>query len=220
VSVRVVIADDEPLVRTGLIAMFESAGDIDVVAEVENGREAVEAAREHRPDVVVMDIRMPVMDGIAATEAIVDAGLSQVLVLTTFESDDLVLDAIGHGASGYLLKRSTPEALIEATRTVAAGDAVLEPSAARRVVDRLQRIPRFVQSASANTDTLTPREREILVLVARSFSNTEIATRCSLSESTVKTHVKHVFAKLGLRDRAQATVFAYETGLVRPGDAA
>jgi DNA-binding NarL/FixJ family response regulator len=143
-----------------------------------------------------------------------------VLVLTTFESDDLVLDAIGHGASGYLLKRSTPEALIEATPTVAAGDAVLEPSAARRVVDRLQRIPRFVQSASANTDALTPREREILVLVARSFSNTEIAARCSLSESTVKTHVKHVFAKLGLRDRAQATVFAYETGLVRPGDAA
>ena len=219
-SVRVVIADDEPLVRTGLVATFESVDDIEVVAEVENGRQAVDAARKHRPDVVLMDIRMPVMDGIAATEAIVEAGLGQVLVLTTFESDDLVLDAIGHGASGYLLKRSTPEALIEATRTVAAGDAVLEPSAARRVVDRLQRIPRFVQSASANTDALTPREQEILVLVARSFSNAEIAARCSLSESTVKTHVKHIFAKLGLRDRAQATVFAYETGLVRPGDAA
>ena len=142
-----------------------------------------------------------------------------MLVLTTFESDDMVLDAIAAGASGYLLKRCTPEQLIEAVRVVADGEAVLAPSVAAGVVRRLQQVPRFAQAASARVGELTPREHEILLLVAQSLSNGEIAARCSLSEGTVKTHVKHVFAKLGLRDRAQAVVFAYETGLVVPGDA-
>ena len=139
-------------------------------------------------------------------------------MLTTFESDDLVLDALGAGASGYLLKRCPPEELIDAIRVVAAGEAVLASSVAAAVVRRLRRVPRFAQAASARIGELTPREHEILLLVAQSLTNAEIAARCSLSEGTVKTHVKHLFAKLGLRDRAQAVVFAYETGLVVPGE--
>jgi len=189
-----------------------------VAGEAENGADAVDRTRELRPDVVLMDMRMPVMDGIAATAAIADEGLGRVLVLTTFESDDLVLDALGAGASGYLLKRCPPEELIEAVRTVAAGEAVLAASLAAAVVRRLQRVPRFAQAASARIRELTPREHEVLLLVAEGLTNAEIAARCTLTEGTVKTHVKHVFAKLGLRDRTQAVVFAYETGLVVPGE--
>ena len=158
------------------------------------------------------------MDGIAATREIADEHLGRVLVLTTFESDDLVLDAIASGASGYLLKRSRPEDLIVAIRDVASGDAALAAPVAQRVIDRLQRIPRFAQRASNRIDDLTPREYEILLLVARSLNNAEIAARLHLSEGTVKTHVKRIFAKLDLRDRSQAVVFAYETGLITPGD--
>jgi DNA-binding NarL/FixJ family response regulator len=218
VTVSVVVADDERLIRTGVRATLETTEDIHVAGEAGDGAEAVDRARELRPDVVLMDLRMPVMDGIAATAAIAGDGLGRVLVLTTFESDDMVLDAIAAGASGYLLKRSTPEQLIDAVRVVADGEAVLAPSVAAGVVRRLQRLPRFAQTASARVGDLTPREHEILLLVAQSLTNAEIAARCSLSEGTVKTHVKHVFAKLGLRDRAQAVVFAYETGLVVPGD--
>jgi DNA-binding NarL/FixJ family response regulator len=218
VTVSVLVADDERLIRTGVRATLETTEDIHVAGEAGDGAEAVDRARELRPDVVLMDLRMPVMDGIAATAAIAGDGLGRVLVLTTFESDDMVLDAIAAGASGYLLKRSTPEQLIDAVRVVADGEAVLAPSIAAGVVRRLQRLPRFAQTASARVGDLTPREHEILLLVAQSLTNAEIATRCSLSEGTVKTHVKHVFAKLGLRDRAQAVVFAYETGLVVPGD--
>jgi DNA-binding NarL/FixJ family response regulator len=218
VTVSVVVADDERLIRTGVRATLETTQDIRVAGEAGDGAEAVDRARELRPDVVLMDLRMPVMDGIAATAAIAGDGLGRVLVLTTFESDDMVLDAIAAGASGYLLKRSTPEQLIDAVRVVADGEAVLAPSVAAGVVRRLQRLPRFAQTASARVGDLTPREHEILLLVAQSLTNAEIAARCSLSEGTVKTHVKHVFAKLGLRDRAQAVVFAYETGLVVPGD--
>ncbi|MFI5050527.1 MAG: response regulator [Gaiellales bacterium] len=217
-TVSVLTADDERLIRAGLRATLETTPDIRVVAEAENGAEAVDRTRELRPDVVLMDMRMPVMDGIAATAAIADEGLGSVLVLTTFESDDLVLDALGAGASGYLLKRCPPEELIDAIRVVAAGEAVLASSVAAAVVRRLRRVPRFAQAASARIGELTPREHEILLLVAQSLTNAEIAACCSLSEGTVKTHVKHLFAKLGLRDRAQAVVFAYETGLVVPGE--
>jgi DNA-binding NarL/FixJ family response regulator len=218
VTVSVLVADDERLIRTGVRATLETTVDIQVAGEADDGAQAVDRARELRPDVVLMDLRMPVMDGIAATAAIAGEGLGRVLVLTTFESDDMVLDALAAGASGYLLKRSTPEQLIEAVRVVADGEAVLAPSVAAGVVRRLQQLPRFAQTASARIGDLTPREHEILLLVAQSLTNAEIAARCSLSEGTVKTHVKHVFAKLGLRDRAQAVVFAYETGLVVPGD--
>jgi DNA-binding NarL/FixJ family response regulator len=218
VTVSVLVADDERLIRTGVRATLETTHDIHVAAEAENGAEAVASARELRPDVVLMDLRMPVMNGIEATGTIAHEGLSRVLVLTTFESDDQALDAIGAGASGYLLKRCPPEELIAAIRVIAAGEAVLASSVAAAVVRRLQRMPRFAQAASARIGELTPREHEILLLVAQSLSNAEIAARCSLTEGTVKTHVKHVFAKLGLRDRAQAVVFAYETGLVVPGE--
>jgi DNA-binding NarL/FixJ family response regulator len=218
VTVSVLVADDERLIRTGVRATLETTVDIQVAGEADDGAQAVDRARELRPDVILMDLRMPVMDGIAATAAIAGEGLGRVLVLTTFESDDMVLDALAAGASGYLLKRSTPEQLIEAVRVVADGEAVLAPSVAAGVVRRLQQLPRFAQTASARIGDLTPREHEILLLVAQSLTNAEIAARCSLSEGTVKTHVKHVFAKLGLRDRAQAVVFAYETGLVVPGD--
>jgi DNA-binding NarL/FixJ family response regulator len=218
VTVSVLVADDERLIRTGVRATLETTHDIHVAAEAENGAEAVAGARELRPDVVLMDLRMPVMNGIEATGTIAHEGLSRVLVLTTFESDDQALDAIGAGASGYLLKRCPPEELIGAIRVIAAGEAVLASSVAAAVVRRLQRMPRFAQAASARIGELTPREHEILLLIAQSLSNAEIAARCSLTEGTVKTHVKHVFAKLGLRDRAQAVVFAYETGLVVPGE--
>ena len=217
-TVSVLVADDERLIRTGVRATLETTHDIHVAAEAENGAEAVASARELRPDVVLMDLRMPVMNGIEATGTIAHEGLSRVLVLTTFESDDQALDAIGAGASGYLLKRCPPEELIGAIRVIAAGEAVLASSVAAAVVRRLQRMPRFAQAASARIGELTPREHEILLLIAQSLSNAEIAARCSLTEGTVKTHVKHVFAKLGLRDRAQAVVFAYETGLVVPGE--
>jgi len=216
-TLSVLIVDDEPLVRAGLRATVEASDDISVAAEADNGERAVHYAQEVRPEVVLMDLRMPVLDGIQATRRITDQRLGRVLVLTTFESDDLVLDAIASGASGYLLKRGRPEDLLQAIREVAAGEAALSPAIARRVIQRLHRIPRFAQTAASNIDELTPREHEILILVAESMTNADIADQLVLSEATVKTHVKRIFAKLGLRDRAQAIVFAYETGLTQPG---
>ena len=197
-TVSVLLADDERLIRAGLRATLETTPDIRVVAEGENGAEAIDRARELRPDVVLMDIRMPVMDGIAATAAIADEGLGRVLVLTTFESDDLVLDALGAGASGYLLKRCPPEELIEAIRVVAAGDAVLASSVAAAVVRRLRRVPRFAQAASARIGELTPREHEILLLVAYGFAEMRLQRIVATTEHA-NTASQAVMSRLGMR---------------------
>jgi DNA-binding NarL/FixJ family response regulator len=223
---RVVIADDQALVRTGFRMILTARG-IDVVGEAANGAEAVAAARRLRPDVVLMDIRMPTMDGLEATRRIVEqAPECRVIILTTFDLDRYVYTALATGASGFLLKDVTPEHLAAAVRLVDTGDALLAPSITRRLVER------FASGAAApgpaahpsaihrDLTALTPREREVLTLMGRGLSNSEIAKQLTLSEATVKTHVAHVFGKLSLRDRAQAVVLAYETGLVLPGDRA
>ncbi len=214
----VLIADDDHLMRAGLAELVTVDATIEVVGEAATGREAVETSARLRPDVVLMDVRMPDLDGIAATREL--AGRvpdTRVLILTTFEQDDYVFGALRAGASGFLLKRTRPEDLIAAVHTVAAGDALLSPSVTRRVVDRLARqpVPRLPR-AGALAD-LTPREREVLMLMARGLSNREIAGQLVVEESTVRTHVKRVLAKLGLRDRIQAVIFAYETGINQPG---
>src|SRR5580693_796613 len=221
---RVVIADDQTLVRGGFRLILASAG-IAVVAEAADGREAVAATLKHRPDVVLMDIRMPEMDGLEATRRIVAAqGVRadvRIIILTTFDLDQYVYAALSAGASGFLLKDVSPEHLIAAVRLVRCGDALLAPSITRRLVERFA--PREVSGTAggrANGDLsgLTPRELEVLGLVARGLSNAELAAALTLSEATVKTHVARILAKLQLRDRVQAVVLAYETGLVRPGD--
>jgi DNA-binding NarL/FixJ family response regulator len=212
-----VIVDDDDLMRAGLRSVLSSDETIDVVGEAGDGREAVDRIRQLRPDLVLMDIRMPDLDGISATrEVLATSPDVKVLVLTTFEQDDYIFDALSAGASGFLLKRTQPEQLIAAIHTVAEGDSLLSPSVTRRVVDRMASQPTPVR-ASARLDELTPREREVLELVARGLSNREIAERFVIEESTVKTHVKRILMKLRLRDRVQAVVFAYENGLTRPG---
>ncbi|MFN8122081.1 MAG: response regulator transcription factor [Thermoleophilia bacterium] len=216
-TIRVLLADDQELIRTGLRTMLEPEDDLRVVGEAANGREAIDRAAEHRPDVVVMDVRMPVMDGIEATRRLMDLpGAPRVLVLTTFDLDEHVAAAIGAGASGFLLKDAGRRQLAEAIRVVAAGDALLAPSVTRRLLERFggHLSP---PARPQELDALTEREAEVLVLVGRGLSNTEIAALLFISEPTVKTHVSRVFTKLGLRDRVQAVVFAYEHGLVRPG---
>jgi DNA-binding NarL/FixJ family response regulator len=221
---RVVIADDQTLVRRGFRLILDSA-DIAVVAEAANGKEAVAAARQHRPDVVLMDIRMPEMDGLEATRRILAArpaepgssGDVRIIILTTFDLDQYVYAALSAGASGFLLKDVSPEHLVAAVQLVRTGDALLAPSITRRLVERFA--PRPAMSASAGSSgrdlsALTPREQEVLVLVARGMSNAELAAALTLSEATVKTHVARILTKLGLRDRVQAVVLAYETGLV------
>ncbi|WP_043668595.1 response regulator [Streptomyces xylophagus] len=216
---RVVVADDQALVRTGFRLILDADG-IEVVAEATDGAEAVDAVRRTRPDVVLMDIRMPDMDGLEATRRIL-AGTSEdaprVVMLTTFDLDHYVYAALAAGASGFLLKDVTPEHLVAAVRTVRAGDALLAPAITRRLVERFAR--RAPESASLHRDlaALTPRELDVLRLLAQGLSNAELATGLHLSEATVKTHVSHILAKLSLRDRAQAVVVAYETGLVSPG---
>ena len=215
----IVLADDQDLVRSGLRALLTTRG-VDVVAEAEHGLAAVHAVREHRPDVVVMDIRMPVMDGITATRQIVDAGLpTRVLILTTYDLDEYVYRALQVGASGFLLKSSPPDRLAEAIDVVAAGEALLAPSLTRRLIAEYVRSPApdAVQSRLAE---LTDREREVLVLIARGLSNDQIATRLVVGLATIKTHVNRILTKLHLNARAQAVVIAYQTGLVRPGDPA
>jgi DNA-binding NarL/FixJ family response regulator len=215
--VRVVIVDDDDLMRAGLRAVLSSDESIEVVGEAGDGREATPVARSARPDVVLMDIRMPNLDGIAATRAVLSAAPeARVVILTTFEQDDYVFGALREGASGFLLKRTSPEDLVAAIHTVAGGDSLLSPSVTRMVIDRMARQPPPDAAAHKRLDLLTPREREVLGLIARGLSNGEIAAALVVEESTVKTHVKRILGKLRLRDRVLAVIFAYESGLTTP----
>jgi DNA-binding NarL/FixJ family response regulator len=218
--IRILIADDQPLMRTGFRMILDAEPDIEVVGEAPDG-EAVRLAERVRADVVLMDIRMPRMDGIEATKRLAGPNVQdpvRVLILTTFDLDEYVLSALRAGASGFLLKDVPPEDLVEAIRIVAAGDALLAPSVTRRLLDRFsQRLPDPDAGRPAALDNLTARELEVLGLVAKGMSNAEIAEHLVVSETTVKTHVGRVLAKLDLRDRVQAVVLAYETGIVRPG---
>ncbi|EST20077.1 response regulator [Streptomyces roseochromogenus] len=215
---RVLIADDQTLIRTGFRLILTARG-IEVAGEAADGAEAVAAVRELAPDVVLMDIRMPVMDGLEATRRILEKSPDcKVLMLTTFDLDRYVYTALSLGASGFLLKDVTPEHLAAAVRLVGTGDALLAPQITRRLVERYAaEAERTAVTVPVGLAALTPREREVLTLLGRGLSNTELATELTLSEATVKSHVARIFAKLGLRDRAQAVVLAYETGLVRPG---
>ena len=218
-SVRVVLADDQPLVRAGLRKVFEVDPELEVVAEVEDGLGAVSAAERWRPDVVVMDIRMPNVDGLEATRRLM-ARVNpppRVLILTTFGLDEYVFEALRAGASGFLLKDAPPEQLIAAVHTLARGDALLDPGITRAVVERLSRLPEPDPSDAARFAELSDREREVLLLLVEGCSNREIAERLVVSEGTVKSHVMAVLRKLALRDRVQAVIFGYESGLVRPG---
>jgi DNA-binding NarL/FixJ family response regulator len=219
--ISVLIADDQALLRGGFRMILDAQEDVEVVGEAENGRQALAAARDLRPEVVLMDVRMPVMDGIAATRQIVTERLPcRVLVLTTFDQDEIVYDAMRAGASGFLLKSAPPARLVDGVRTVAAGDALLAPKITRRLVEEFVGRPRPGQAVPAQVEELTDREREVLLLIARGLSNGEIADRFVVSDSTVKTHVNRIFQKLDLRDRVQAVVLAYESGLVQPGETA
>ena len=220
--VRVLLVDDDGLMRAGLRAVLSSDETVEVVGEAADGRAAVERTRVLRPDVVLMDVRMPELDGIAATRLIVAAApAARVLMLTTFSDDDYVVDALAAGASGFLLKRARPEQLLEAIHVVAAGESLLSPAVTRAVVDRVARSAAAADPAAGRRlRVLTPRERDVLELIARGRANTEIAGDLGVEESTVKTHVKRILAKLGLRDRVHAVIFGYEAGLVRPGGAA
>jgi DNA-binding NarL/FixJ family response regulator len=216
--VRVMLVDDDELMRRGLAAVLSSDERIEVVAEAGNGRQAVQRARHARPDVVLMDVRMPELDGITATgELIAGAPEARVVILTTFEEDDYILGALRAGASGFLLKRSSPEDLIAAIHTVAGGDALLSPSVTRRVIDRMAAQPLVGDAADPRLEELTPREREVLELIAQGLSNPEIAAALTVEETTVKTHVKRVLMKTGARDRVHAVILAYESGIVTPG---
>jgi DNA-binding NarL/FixJ family response regulator len=215
--VRVLLVDDDDLMRAGLRSVLASDETIEVVGEAEDGRVAAARVRESRPHLVLMDIRMPHLDGLAATrEVLASSPDVKVVVLTTFEQDDYIFDALSAGASAFLLKRTKPEDLIAAIHTVAEGDSLLSPSVTRRVIDRMATQP-APAATGERLDVLTPREREVLELVAQGLSNREIADRFVIEESTVKTHVKRILMKLGVRDRVQAVIFAYESGLTRPG---
>ncbi len=217
--IRALVADDQQAVRAGFAALLETQADITVVATAADGEEAVRSSEEHRPDVVLMDIRMPGVDGIAATRRICAAigpTTPRVLILTTFDLDEYVYDALQAGASGFLLKDARPEVLFDAVRVVAAGDALIAPAVTRRLIAEFARLRPTHRTHAEDLDSLTRRELEILRLVAEGLSNQHIADRLVLSNETVKTHVSHVLRKLGLRDRAQAVVAAYESGLVVP----
>jgi DNA-binding NarL/FixJ family response regulator len=212
---KVVIADDQALVRAGFKMILESQADIEVVAEAADGNEAVDACRRHGPDVILMDVRMPNLNGIEATSRIVAHDpAAKVLILTTFDLDEYVYAALRNGASGFLLKDVRPEQLINAVRQVIAGDALLAPSITRRLVERFSRPADHLPADHPAISSLTPRELEVLKLVARGMKNSEIAQALFLSESTVKTHVARMLSKLGLRDRTQAVIVAYEFGVV------
>ncbi|MFE6161001.1 response regulator [Streptomyces sp. NPDC056486] len=221
-TIRVIIVDDQNMVRAGFAALLAAQSDIDVVGEAPNGKEGVDVSRKTHPDVVLMDVRMPEMDGLAAARALLDpppgvVHVPKVLMLTTFDVDDYVYEALRAGASGFLLKDAPPADLISAVRVVAAGEALLAPSVTRRLItDFVKQRPRNDQSLRLNG--LTPRETEVLALIARGLSNQEIAEHLVLAEQTVKTHIGKVLSKLDLRDRAQAVIFAYESGLITPGE--
>jgi DNA-binding NarL/FixJ family response regulator/class 3 adenylate cyclase len=219
--IRVLIVDDQALVRAGFRMILEAEEDIEVAGEAADGREAVSEAKRLRPNVVLMDVRMPEMDGIEATRVLVGQNGEQtrVVMLTTFDMDEYVYEALRAGASGFLLKDVPPEQLVEGIRAVASGDALLAPSITRRVIEEfVSRPPGTPRALPPELEELTPREAEVLTLMARGHSNAEIADELVVSETTVKTHVAHVLTKLGLRDRVQAVVFAYESGVIEPGD--
>lgn len=219
-SIRVLLADDQALVRSGFRMILDEREGIEVVGEAENGAQAIELAQALRPDVILMDVRMPVVDGVEATRQLVSGGTdARIVILTTFDLDEYVYAAIRAGASGFLLKDVRPSELVDGIRVVAAGEALLAPSVTRRLLDRFATaLPDGEDEAPPpSLESLTERELEVLKLLARGLSNTELAEQLFLSETTVKTHVSSIFRKLRLRDRAQAVVLAYELGLVRPG---
>ncbi|MFM6851213.1 MAG: response regulator [Terrabacter sp.] len=230
---RILLVDDQKLVRSGFALILSVEPDLDVVGEASDGNEAVRLTRQLRPDVVLMDVQMPVMDGIEATRLIVADDLAKVVILTTFDRDDYVYAGLSAGASGFLLKNADADHLVEAVRAVADGHALLAPEVTRRVIERMtagtevarQGVPRTgrgvhrARRPDDRLDTLTPRELEVLGLVGRGLSNAEIAARLFVGEATVKTHLSNVFSKLHLRDRVQAVVLAYEAGLILPGEA-
>ena len=217
-SVRVVLVDDQALIRTGFKMILESEDDIEVVGEASDGEQAISITRSVRPDVVLMDVQMPTMDGLEATGRIVrDANIpSRIVILTTFERDDYVFEALRAGASGFLLKNAPSEELVHAVRVVAAGDALLAPSVTRKVIEGFIRRPAH-RSNEVELRRLTERETEILQLLATGKSNSELAAHLFVGEGTIKTHVSSVLTKLGIRDRMQAVIFAYESGLIEPG---
>ena len=211
---RVVIADDQPMMRAGFRAVLEATGDIEVVGEASTGEEAVDAATRQNPDVVLMDIRMPGMDGIEATRRL---PRQRVLILTTFGLDEYIIDALRAGASGFLLKDAPTQDVVDAVRSVAAGDAVLSPAVTRQLLDQVgRRLPAAVSRSPGALTELTDREQQVLRMIAAGLSNAEIAKALVLSEATVKSHVSSLLGKLGLRDRVQAVIYAYETGLIAP----
>jgi DNA-binding NarL/FixJ family response regulator len=221
-SIRLLIVDDQELVRTGFRLFLETQDDLEVVGEAGNGEQAIERARELRPDVVLMDIRMPGMDGVEATACLNAAGIEpppRVLVLTTFDLDEYVFGALRAGAAGFLLKDASRDRLLEAIRVVHGGEALLSPSITRRLIEDFAARSDPPEIPAGMLDQLTPREREVLVLVARGLSNSEIAERLVVTEATVKSHVGSILMKLDLRDRVQAVVFAYEYGIVAAGEA-
>ncbi|MFD1932056.1 response regulator [Nonomuraea mangrovi] len=216
--IRVLIADDQGMVRTGFTVFLSSQPDLEVVGEAANGQEAIERVAELKPDVVLMDVRMPVMDGLEATRRLMAAGETKVLILTTFDLDDYVYEALRAGASGFLLKDASAAQLAEAVRVVAAGEALIAPAVTKRLIHEFARLGGPRAPSVKRLAELTERETEVLTLIAQGLSNQEIADRLVVAEQTVKTHVGRVLTKLDLRDRAQAIVYAYETGLVRPGE--
>jgi len=218
--IRVLVADDQALVRSGFRMILDAQSDISVVAEAGDGLEAIELSRTSRADVALMDIRMPKLDGIAATRRILQVpdSLTRVLILTTFDLDEYVYEAVRAGASGFLLKVAPPSQLVNGVRVIAAGDALLAPSITRRLLERFARRPPAGVALPAEVKGLTDREREVLIHIVKGLSNAEIAAAIGVAEATVKTHVTRVLSKLDCRDRVQAVVFAYESGLVQPGE--
>jgi DNA-binding NarL/FixJ family response regulator len=217
-TVRVMLVDDQSMIRAGLRMILESTDDLTVVAEAGDGEAAIVQARAARPDVILMDVQMPILDGIEATRRILATDIrSRIIVLTTFERDDYLFGALAAGASGFLLKNSPPEDLLRAVRTIASGDALLDPAVTRRVIERVAVSGSAVADGAAALDQLSEREREVFLGLARGKSNAQIATELYLGEATVKTHVSNVLAKLAIKDRVQAVIYAYEQGVVARG---
>jgi DNA-binding NarL/FixJ family response regulator len=218
--IRVLIVDDQALVRAGFRMILEAQPDLEVVGEAGDGSAAIDAVRTLRPDVVLMDVRMPGVDGIEATRRLTEAGVpGKIVILTTYDLDEYVFDALAAGASGFLLKHVPPEELVRGVRVAASGEALLAPSITKRLIEEFAKQRAPVRASGTDLKTLTDREREVLTLLGRGLSNPEIAKELKVGEATVKTHVAHVLDKLELRDRVQAVIFAYEIGLIKPGAA-